>query len=117
MRYDKMLVWQKSMQLTELTYLLVKKLPREEMYELSGQMRRAAVSIPSNIAEGSGRSTDNDLRRFMAIARGSVRELETQYMICEMLGYLNANDTKPALSLLTEIGRMLSPLIQNGKVD
>lgn len=117
MRYDKLLVWQKSMQLTELTYILMKKLPKEETYGLAGQMRRAAVSIPSNIAEGSGRSTDNDLRHFMAIARGSARELETQYMICEMLGYLNSEDIERALALLDEIGRMLFPLVKNGRVD
>ena len=113
--YRKMIVWQKAMQLTELTYVAVKKLPKEELYALSSQMRRAVVSIPSNIAEGAGRNTDKDLRHFMTIARGSATELETQLMICEMLHYLSIDDVKPIMILLDEVRRMLSVLIIRGK--
>ena len=115
--YRKMIVWQKAMQLTELTYVAVKKLPKEELYALSSQMRRAVVSIPSNIAEGAGRNTDKDLRHFMTIARGSATELETQLMICEMLRYLSIDDVKPIMILLDEVRRMLSVLIIRGKAD
>ena len=117
MNYRKMIVWQKAMQLTELTYVVVKKLPKEERYALSSQMRRAVVSIPSNIAEGAGRNTDKDLRHFMTIARGSATELETQLMICEMLRYLSIDDVKPIMILLDEVRRMLSVLIIRGKAD
>lgn len=117
MNYRKMIVWQKAMQLTELTYVAVKKLPKEELYALSSQMRRAVVSIPSNIAEGAGRNTDKDLRHFMTIARGSATELETQLMICEMLRYLSIDDVKPIMILLDEVRRMLSVLIIRGKAD
>ena len=117
MNYRKMIVWQKAMQLTELTYVVVKKLPKEELYALSSQMRRAVVSIPSNIAEGAGRNTDKDLRHFMTIARGSATELETQLMICEMLRYLSIDDVKPIMILLDEVRRMLSVLIIRGKAD
>ena len=117
MNYRKMIVWQKAMQLTELTYVAVKKLPKEELYALSSQIRRAVVSIPSNIAEGAGRNTDKDLRHFMTIARGSTTELETQLMICEMLRYLSIDDVKPIMILLDEVRRMLSVLIIRGKAD
>ena len=71
----------------------------------------------SNIAEGAGRNTDNDLRHFMTVARGSATELETQLMICEMLNYLDSNDVAPLLKMLDEIRRMLSALIKNGRAD
>lgn len=117
MNYRKMIVWQKSMQLTEAAYMEIRKLPTEELYALSAQMRRAVISIPSNIAEGAGRNTDNDLRHFMTIARGSATELETQFMVAEMLGYLEHEDIEPIMNLLDEIRRMLSALIKNGRVD
>lgn len=73
--------------------------------------------FPSNIAEGAGRNTDNDLRHFMTVARGSATELETQLMICEMLNYLDSNDVAPLLKMLDEIRRMFSALIKNGRAD
>ncbi len=117
MDYRKMIVWQKSMHLIELTYVMLRKLPPEELYALSAQMRRSVISVASNIAEGAGRGTDNDLRHFMTIARGSATELETQFMACEILGYLDSAETRAAMQLLDEIRRMLSRLILNGKVD
>ena len=109
--YKDLTVWQKSMDLTEEIYRLVKKLPKEETYALSDQMRRAAVSIPSNIAEGQGRGSGNEFRNFLSIANGSLSELETQLLICVRLGYLSDADIKTALSLSNEIDRMLSALI------
>lgn len=117
MNYRKMIVWQKAMNLTEAVYVAIRKLPPAELYALSAQMRRSVVSIPSNIAEGAGRNTDNDLRHFMTVARGSTTELETQLMICEMLNYLDSDDVAPLLGMLDEIRRMLSALIKNGRAD
>ena len=115
--YREMIVWQKAMNLTEAVYVAIRKLPLAELYALSAQIRRSIVSIPSNIAEGAGRNTDNDLRHFMTVARGSAMELETQLMICEMLNYLDSDDVAPLLKMLDEIRRMLSALIKNGRAD
>lgn len=109
--YRELTVWQKAMELAEEVYHLVKKLPKEETYALSDQMRRAAVSVPSNIAEGHGRESKNEFRSFLSIANGSVSELETQLLLCIRLGYLSKADTESALSLSNEINRMLSALI------
>ena len=79
--YRDLVVWQKSMELTEEIYRLVKTLPREETYGLSDQMRRAAVSVPSNIAEGHGRNSEKEFIRFLCMAKGSVFELETQILL------------------------------------
>ena len=117
MNYREMIVWQKAMNLTEAVYVAIRKLPLAELYALSAQIRRSVVSIPSNIAEGAGRNTDNDLRHFMTVACGSATELETQLMICEMLNYLDSNDVVPLLKMLDEIRRMLSALIKNGRAD
>ncbi len=111
MYYKDLTVWQKSMELVKEIYFLVRMLPKEETYSLSDQMRRAAVSIPSNIAEGNGRKSLTDYARFLDIARGSEYELETQLEICVMLGYLSETDTQNAFNLIAEIGKMLHTLI------
>ena len=103
-------VWQKAMDLAEEVYTLVKYLPREETYSLSDQMRRAAISIPSNIAEGQGRITTKEFVRFLSMARGSLWELSTQIELCERLRYLNKSQTKNASMLITEIAKMLNAL-------
>lgn len=109
--YQELLVWQKSMLAVEETYRLVKILPKEELYALSDQMRRAAVSIPSNIAEGQARSSTKEFIQFLSIARGSTAELETQFMICVRLKYLQQSQTETVMALLKEVGRMLNGLI------
>ncbi|MBR2518167.1 MAG: four helix bundle protein [Selenomonadaceae bacterium] len=106
-----LIVWQKSMDLLVEVYRLVKKLPREETYALSDQMRRAAVSIPSNIAEGRGRSSEKDYIRFLFISRGSRAELDTQLLACIRLGYLDESDVENALNLSSEISSMLNSMI------
>lgn len=111
MIYKDLIVWKKSMELVKEIYMLTKKLPKEETYSLSDQMRRAAVSIPSNIAEGNGRKTDSEYAHFLNISRGSECELETQLHICIMLNYLTEEETKNAFLLLSEIGKMLNTLI------
>jgi len=113
--YQGLIVWQKAMELTAVIYKLVKKLPKEELFSLSDQMRRAVVSIPSNIAEGHDKHTNNEFIQFLTIARGSKAELETQLLICVKVGYLIETEITEALNLLTEIGKMLTSLINNLK--
>ena len=110
--YQGLLVWQKAMDLTAVIYKLVKKLPKEELYSLSDQMRRAAISIPSNIAEGQDRNTDKEFAHFLCIARGSRAELETQLLICVKVEYLTENEISEAMNLLSEVGKMLTSLIK-----
>jgi four helix bundle protein len=114
--YRGLIVWQKGMALVEEIYRLVKFLPREELYALSDQMRRAAVSIPSNIAEGHERDSLKEYLRFLYIAQGSRAELETQLELCMKLGYFSEDQIRLSLSLSDEISRMLRKLIKNLKV-
>ena len=109
--YRGLIVWQKGMDLVVEIYRLVKKLPKEELYSLSDQMRRAAVSIPSNIAEGRNRSSSKDFLRFLYMAKGSLAEIETQMFIGVKLGYLEESDITTALNLCAEIGKMLNSMI------
>jgi four helix bundle protein len=111
-KYEDLIVWQKSMDLVVEVYKIVKSLPDEELFVLSNQMRRSAVSIPSNIAEGHERSTTKDYIRFLYNAKSSRAELETQLQICIRLDYLTRTQTETAQSLIVEIGKMLNALIQ-----
>ena len=110
--YREMTVWQKSMDLVEEVYRLVRALPKEETYALSDQIRRAVVSVPSNIAEGFGRNTAKEYIRFLNIARGSKNEVETQLQICVRLNYLQQSEIEKALDLCDEIGKMLNSLVK-----
>ena len=109
--YKDLKVWQKAMDLTDIIYSLCKMLPPNETYALSDQMRRAVVSIPSNIAEGQGRQTEKEFKNFLSIARGSCFEIETQLLICQRQNYLSESDIQPALNLVEEIGKMLTAFI------
>ena len=109
--HKELTVWQKSMELVKEVYRLVKKLPKEETYALSDQMRRAVVSIPSNIAEGNSRDSEKDFCRFLAIAQGSNAEIETQLLICAQLGYIKDEELQYALAVSEEIAKMLRSLI------
>ena len=109
--YQGLKVWQKAMDLTAVLYQLVKKLPKEELYALCDQMRRATVSITSNIAEGHDRNTQKEFIHFLTISRGSKAELETHLLICVKVGYLLESEILEAMNLLTEIGKMLTSLI------
>ncbi|MCL1809606.1 MAG: four helix bundle protein [Clostridiales bacterium] len=111
-KYKDLIVWQKSMDLVEEVYNTVKALPSEEKYALSDQMRRAAVSIPSNIAEGQERISARDFAKFLYYAKGSKSELETQFMICIRLNYLTQEQAEAAQNMLSEIGKMLNSLIR-----
>lgn len=108
--YKELKVWQKAMDLTVEVYKLVKLLPKEETYALSDQMRRAVVSIPSNIAEGQGRNSDKEFIQFLSIARGSLWELETQIEICLRIGYIDQSMATDTNNLIAEISKMLNAL-------
>ena len=109
--YQNLIVWEKAMELTKKVYIVTKKLPKEEIYSLTNQIRRAAVSIPSNIAEGHARNSKKEFLHFLSIARGSKAELETQMLLCVNIGYLNETDISETMSLLQEIGKMLFALM------
>lgn len=107
-----LLVWQKSMQLTREVYSRTAALPKSEIFGLQSQMRRAAVSIPSNIAEGHGRLSDQLLRVFLAQARGSLCELETQIQLCQDLNFLRTIEAKNLFELCSEVARMINGLLK-----
>lgn len=109
--YRELIVWRQSMELVRQVYALTKLLPKEETFALSNQIRRAVVSIPSNIAEGYGRHSRNDYLRFLNIARGSKNVVETQLQICLMLDYLKPEDIAETQAVCTEVGKMLNSLI------
>ncbi|MBI3331924.1 four helix bundle protein [Candidatus Peregrinibacteria bacterium] len=108
--YRDLIVWQKSMDLVTLVYKLTKDFPKDELYGLTSQMRRSAASIPSNISEGSRRSTRKEFRRFLCIAYSSGAELETQLEIAIRLEYGNLVFIQEAQNLLTEIMKMLNKM-------
>ena len=108
--YQDLIVWQKAMNVATMIYSLVKKLPKEELFALSDQMRRAAVSIPSNIAEGQARNSTREFLQFLAIARGSKAELETQLLLCVQVNYLAPTDISEVMEQLQEVGKMLHAL-------
>jgi four helix bundle protein len=110
--YKQLTVWEKAVDLSLLVYRLTERFPNAEMYGLTSQMRRCAVSIPSNIAEGSQRHSDKDFIRFLAISKGSLAELETQSIIANKLHYLANNDYEDVNRCATEVGKMLSGLIK-----
>ena len=108
--YKQLIVWHKSMDLVVEIYAIVKLLPKEELYALSDQMRRAVVSIPSNISEGLGRNSDKEFIQFLSVSRGSLWELETQLEVCERLNYIDNSKTSKAKNLITEISKMINSL-------
>jgi len=113
--YRDLLVWQKSMALVTEVYKLSKLFPDEEDYGLTSQMRRCAVSIPSNIAEGYGRNSTSDYVRFLRVASGSLYELQTQAEIALNLRYLKKSDFDKLYESSREIERMLSSLVRKLK--
>lgn len=110
--YKELKVWQKSMDLVELVYNLTSLFPKEEKYGLTSQIQRCAVSIPSNIAEGSGRNSNKKFRHFLSIANGSSNELSTQLHLSMRIGYVTENDLSEILKLLIEIQKMNFSLIK-----
>ncbi len=113
--YRDLMVWQKAMVLVTEVYRQTKVFPKEEVYGLTSQVRRCAISIPSNIAEGYGRNSTSDYIRFLQIASGSLYELQTQLEISMNLEYLSKGVVERLYSLSREIERMLSSLIRKLK--
>jgi len=111
--YRDLMAWQRAMDLVEVVYGLAKRFPQEELYGLTSQVRRAVVSVVSNIAEGEGRNSPNDFARFLAIANGSLREVETQLFIAVRLNYLTNDDITKAINLSEETGRIINGLKRN----
>ena len=106
--YEELVVWQKAMLLARRVYLLQRQLPKSEIYGLGDQIRRAVVSIPSNIAEGFGRASRSEFKHFLSIARGSLYEVKTQLQLAESLAYLQID--LEVLSLMDEVGKLLNGL-------
>jgi four helix bundle protein len=113
--YKDLIVWQKAIDIAELTYKTTTKFPKEEVYGMTSQMRRSAISIASNIAEGQGRGTVPQFIHFLTISKGSLCELETQLVIALRLGYISKNDYDNFEQLLSEIGRLLNGLLKSQK--
>ena len=99
-------IWNKSIDLAKAVYLVSKDLPADEKYGLTSQIKRSAVSIPSNIAEGAGRSTNKEFRHFISIANGSAYELHTQLLLLIELGLVGREQVQPLLELSIEIQKM-----------
>jgi four helix bundle protein len=110
--YRDIKVWQKAIELMMQIYSCTRSFPKEEMYGLMGQLRRAAISVPSNIAEGKGRRTDKEFLLFLHHARGSIFELETQLTIAGLLGYIPETEVRRLGNSAGEIARRLSGLIK-----
>jgi four helix bundle protein len=108
--YRDLIAWQKAMELVRLIYSLTKEFPRDEMFGLTSQIRRAAVSVPSNIAEGQGRNSTREFIRHLSISHGSLREIETQNLIAEMQGYISADDSRNVMTSCSEVGRLINGL-------
>jgi len=110
--YRDLVLWQKAMELAAEVHRTTLKLPRHELFGMVSQVRRAAVSVPSNIAEGSGRRTTREFIAFLHIARGSLSELRTQLILAERILYLSEADLCCAYRLSDEVGRLLNAVIR-----
>ena len=106
-----LIVWQKAIELTVCIYKLTRRFPKEEICGLTSQMRRASVSVASNIAEGRGRLSPMDFRRFLGLAQGSLYELRTQLVVAKHLGIVDRAELQSAESLSEEVSKMLKSLI------
>ena len=108
--YRELQVWQDAMALVVQVYEVTKGFPKEELYGLTSQLRRAAVSVPSNIAEGQGRNTTKEFRNHLSIAYGSLQEVETQLEIAHRLQYLSQDQLQQLLELTSKVARMINGL-------
>ena len=110
--YKDLIVWQKAIDMATWIYGLTKQFPKEEIYGITSQMRRAAVSVPSNIAEGQSRQHKTEFRQFLHIAKGSLSELETQLTIANNLGYAKEKDFQDGTARIDETSKLLYSLIR-----
>ena len=111
--YKELVVWQKSIHLTTESYRITENFPKTETFGLRGQVRRAATSVPANIAEGWGRGSAREYIQFLTVARGSLLELETHLIVSEKLGFLDKTKSETARALIVDIGKMLTRLMQS----
>ncbi len=111
--YLDLIAWQRAMDLVEAVYQSTIGFPREEQFGLTSQLRRAAVSVPSNIAEGQGRQSPKEFRHHLSIAYGSLREIETQLLIAQRLGFLGTAEAGRLLNLTSEVGRLINGLLNS----
>ena len=109
---SKLIVWQRSHELVLKIYEITKDFPKDEQFGLTSQIRRAAVSIPSNIVEGKARGSSKDYNRFLLIARGSLEEVKYQMLLAKDLKYIDEQKYKELLNLAMEVGRLLAGLIK-----
>ncbi len=109
---SKLIVWQKSHELVLKVYEITKGFPKEEQFGLVSQIRRAAVSVPSNIVEGKARGSSKDYRRFLLMARGSLEEVKYQLLLAKDLRYIDSSEYNHILSAADEVGRLLNGLIR-----
>ena len=105
--YSDLIAWQRAMDLVEAVYAISAAFPREELYGLTSQIRRAVVSVPSNIAEGQGRWTTGEFVQFLVVANGSLREVETQLHVATRLEFVTSADVDVAFALAAETGRLI----------
>jgi four helix bundle protein len=110
--YRDLEVWKEGMELAKSCYFVTRKFPREELFGLTSQVRRAAASVPANIAEGHGRETTGEFIHFLRVAQGSLKELETHLILAGEVGNCQPEATQPLLNLADRLGRMLRSLIR-----
>ena len=115
--YHDLIVWQKAIDLTVSIYALTQSFPKSELYGLTSQMRRASVSVTSNIAEGRGRLNAAEFRQFLGLAQGSVFELRTQLLVAKKLGLVSSESFNRADALSSEVSKMLRTFIEKLKVQ
>lgn len=108
--YRELVVWQKAIELAKLVYSITNTFPSEEKFGLVSQMRRAAVSVPSNIAEGQARATTGEFLQFISYAEGSIADLDTNFTLCVELDFCKKSKVEPSLNLILEIREMLNAL-------
>jgi four helix bundle protein len=113
--YKDLIAWRKAMDLVTEVYRVTRSFPRDELYGLTNQLRRAAVSVPSNVAEGQARFSRKEFHHFLSHARGSLVEIETQLMIAQSLEYVGTQDVASLLDKAAELGRILNGLIASIK--
>jgi len=111
--YNDLITWQKGIELVKEVYKAAQSFPKEEIYGLTSQIRRSAVSIPSNIAEGHARNTTGEFIQFLGIAKGSLAELDTQIIIAAELGFISEQQKNLLREKITEINRLTNGLIKS----
>ncbi|OPZ82579.1 MAG: hypothetical protein BWY77_00096 [bacterium ADurb.Bin431] len=109
--YQDLIVWQKAMTLAEQCYRLTRAFPKEELFGMTSQIRRASISIPANIAEGWGRMGTQEYIQFLRIAQGSLKELETHLLLTDRIGLARRDQISLLLEICTEIGKMFNGLL------